>query len=74
MTVCTTERRRFSADLPQGGLEIPCLVTFEGAGKDIQGGSEKEPCRKSRRSHSARTRTYGVPFVSKLVDLLIFIY
>ena len=36
MTVCTTERRRFSADLPQGGLEIPCLITFEGAGKDIQ--------------------------------------
>lgn len=24
------------ADLPQGGLEIPCILTFEGTGKDIQ--------------------------------------
>ena len=31
----TTERRHYSTDLPQGGLEIPCLITFEGAGKDI---------------------------------------
>ena len=36
MTVLTTQRRRFSADLPQGGLEIPCVITFEGAGKEIQ--------------------------------------
>ena len=36
INVCTTDRRRFSQDLPQGGLEIPCLITFEGAGKDVQ--------------------------------------
>lgn len=28
---CTvTGKRRYSVDLPQGGLEIPCLVTFIG--------------------------------------------
>ena len=36
INVCTTDRRRFSQDLPQGGLEIPCVITFEGAGKDVQ--------------------------------------
>ena len=30
------EIRRYSTDLPQGGPEIPCLLTFKGAGKDIQ--------------------------------------
>ena len=34
ITVRTTERRRFSADLPQGGLEIPCVITFEGTSKE----------------------------------------
>ena len=28
-------RRRYSVDLPQGGLEIPCLITFEGMEKDV---------------------------------------
>jgi hypothetical protein len=33
---CTvTGRRRHSADLPQGGLEIPCSVKFKGDPKDI---------------------------------------
>ena len=36
INICTTARRRFSADLPQGGLEIPCLITFEGPGKEVQ--------------------------------------
>ena len=34
ITIRTTERRRFSADLPQGGLEIPCVITFEGTSKE----------------------------------------
>lgn len=28
--------RRYSADLPQGGLEIPCVLTFKGMPKDIE--------------------------------------
>ena len=28
-------RRRYSVDLPQGGLEIPCVITFEGTEKDV---------------------------------------
>ena len=27
---CVTDRRQYSSDLPQGGLEIPCLLLFEG--------------------------------------------
>ena len=27
--------RRFSADLPQGGLEVPCTLTFQGDSKDL---------------------------------------
>ena len=34
---CTvTRRQRHSADLPQGGLEIPCVVIFQGQAKEIQ--------------------------------------
>ncbi len=36
INICTTGRRRFSVDLPQGGLEIPCAITFEGVGKDVR--------------------------------------
>lgn len=33
---CTvTEQRRYSADLPQGGLEIPCLLEFVGKANDV---------------------------------------
>ena len=35
INVCTTEKRRFLEDLPQGGLEIPCILSFEGASKEI---------------------------------------
>ena len=28
--------RRYSQDLPQGGLEIPCLLKFQGNAKDVQ--------------------------------------
>ena len=31
-----TGRRRRSTDLPQGGLEIPCVLTFKGRNKDIK--------------------------------------
>ena len=31
-----TGRRRYSSDLPQGGLEIPCLLSFEGDSKEIK--------------------------------------
>ena len=30
-----TGGRRFSADLPQGGLEVPCTLLFRGEPKDI---------------------------------------
>ena len=30
----TTGSRRFSSDLPQGGLEIPCIDIFKGNVKD----------------------------------------
>lgn len=30
-----TGKRRFSADLPQGGLELPCSLIFDGETKDI---------------------------------------
>ena len=36
MKIRTTGGRRYSADLPQGGLEIPCTITFEGVEKDVQ--------------------------------------
>ena len=32
---CITDRRRYSSDLPQG-LEIPCLLSFEGEAKEIK--------------------------------------
>ena len=31
-----TGRRKHSTDLPQGGLEAPCLLTFEGKAKDTR--------------------------------------
>ena len=31
-----TVRRRYSAELPQGGLEIPCFLLFEGNAKEIK--------------------------------------
>lgn len=30
-----TASRRYSGDLPQGGLEIPCMLMFEGGAKDV---------------------------------------
>ncbi len=35
-----TGSRRYSNDLPQGGLEVPCLLTFEGSAKEV-GRAEK---------------------------------
>ena len=31
-----TGRRRYSADLPQGGLEVPCKLLFKASTKEIQ--------------------------------------
>lgn len=31
-----TGGRRYSADLPQGGLEIPCILRFTGKAKEVQ--------------------------------------
>ena len=28
--------RRYSADLPQGGMEIPCILLFEGKSEEIK--------------------------------------
>ena len=36
MIQCTVTGRRYSADLPQGGLEIPCFLLFKGSTKEIQ--------------------------------------
>ena len=36
MKIQTTGGRRYSADLPQRGLEIPCTITFESVKKDVQ--------------------------------------
>ena len=34
---CTiTGARRYSADLPQGGLEIPCLLLFKASPKEVK--------------------------------------
>ena len=35
ITCRVTGHRRYSADLPQGGLEVPCILRFEGEVKDI---------------------------------------
>lgn len=35
VTCCVTANRRHSSDLPQGGLEIPCVVKFVGKKKDV---------------------------------------
>ena len=29
-------RRKYSADLPQGGMEIPCILRFKGEPKEIK--------------------------------------
>ena len=35
--VCTvTGGRRYSADLPQGGLEVPCSLLFKATPKEVQ--------------------------------------
>ena len=31
-----TGRRKYSTDLPQGGVEIPCLLLFKGEAKEIK--------------------------------------
>ena len=36
ITCRPTGRRRYSSDLPQGGLEIPCLLLFKGQTKEIK--------------------------------------
>ena len=36
MNIQTTGGRRYSADLPRWGLEIPCKITFEGVEKDTE--------------------------------------
>ena len=34
---CTiTERRRYSRDFPQGGMEVPCLFCFVGNGGELK--------------------------------------
>ena len=35
MACQVTGHRRFSADLPQGGLEVPCSLMFFGIEKEI---------------------------------------
>ena len=35
VTCCVTANRRHSSDLPQGGLEIPCVVKSVGKKKDV---------------------------------------
>ena len=41
-TTCTvTGGRQYSADLPQGGLEIPCILRFESGEKEINSSSSR---------------------------------
>ena len=35
ISCCVTGSRRYSSDLPQGGLEIPCIIKFVGNKKDV---------------------------------------
>ena len=35
ITCCVTGHRRYSVDLPHGGLEVPCVLRFEGETKEI---------------------------------------
>ena len=35
ITCRVTGHRRYSVDLPQGGLEVPCILRFEGEAKEI---------------------------------------
>lgn len=35
ISCCVTGHRRYSADLPQGGLEVPCTLRFEGEVKEV---------------------------------------
>ena len=35
ITCCVMGYRRYSLDLPQGDLEIPCVLVFEGESKEI---------------------------------------
>ena len=35
ITCRVTGHRRYSIDLPQGGLEVPCVLRFEGQAKEI---------------------------------------
>ena len=35
ITCHVTGHRRYSVDLPQGGLEVPCILRFEGDTKEI---------------------------------------
>ena len=35
ITCRVTGHRRYSANLPQGGLEVPCVLQFEGEAKEI---------------------------------------
>uniref|UniRef100_A0A1X7T090 HIRAN domain-containing protein n=1 Tax=Amphimedon queenslandica TaxID=400682 RepID=A0A1X7T090_AMPQE len=36
ITCRPTGRQRHSSDLPQGGLEIPCLLIFDGEAQEIK--------------------------------------
>ena len=35
ITCCVTEHRRYSANLLLGGLEVPCILHFEGQVKEV---------------------------------------
>ena len=39
-----TGRRRYSADLPQGGLEIPCILIFKGPIQDVEKAKKLVKC------------------------------
>ena len=35
-TCLVNGRRKYSTDLPQGGMEIPCILLFKGETKEIK--------------------------------------
>ena len=78
--------RHYSGDLPQGGLKIPCMLTFEGDRKDVakarrlvryalfaspEVATKDEPSRKKIKHDNSSNETKGIITGEKLSDLHI---
>lgn len=63
---CVSSRRRYSADLPQGGLEVPCVLRFTGQSSDVQ--KLNKLIKPSKNWLSTYFRTYTVIFKLSSLD------